>query len=61
MGVRVIVATGPGTDSQVTVYSSDLPEPGTAPEVFSAFTPYPGSSSGVTLSTGLVDAGSGHR
>jgi FtsP/CotA-like multicopper oxidase with cupredoxin domain len=61
MADNIIVATGPGTDSQVTVYSSDLPEPGTAPEVFSAFTPYPGSSSGVTLSTGLVDAGSGRH
>jgi hypothetical protein len=29
--------------------------------VFSAFTPYPGSRSGVTLSTGLVDAGSGRH
>jgi FtsP/CotA-like multicopper oxidase with cupredoxin domain len=61
MADNIIVATGPGVDSQVTVYSSDLPDPGTAPEVFSAFTPYPGSKSGVMLSTGLVDAGSGRH
>ena len=61
MADNIIVATGPGVDSQVTVYSSELPDPGTAPEVFSAFTPYPGSKSGVALSTGLVDAGSGRH
>lgn len=61
MADNIIVATGPGVDSQVTVYSSDLPDPGTAPAVFSAFTPYPGSKSGVALSTGLVDAGSGRH
>lgn len=61
MADNIIVATGPGADSQVTVYSSDLGDLGTAPEVFSAFTPYPGSRSGVTLSTGLVDAGSGRH
>ncbi|MET0704945.1 MAG: copper oxidase, partial [Mycobacterium sp.] len=31
------------------------------PEVFSAFTPYPGSESGVTVATGMVDAGSGRE
>ncbi|HZA09471.1 multicopper oxidase domain-containing protein [Mycobacterium sp.] len=57
---NIIVAAGPGTDSQVKVFSSRLPnEPHKAPDVFSTFTPYPGSRSGVTLATGLVDAASG--
>jgi FtsP/CotA-like multicopper oxidase with cupredoxin domain len=56
---NIIVGTGPGTDSQVKVFSIHLPAPGTAPDVFSSFTPYPGSRSGVTLATGLVDAMSG--
>jgi hypothetical protein len=56
---NIIVGAGPGTDSQVKVFSSRLPRPGTAPEVFSTFAPYPGSRSGVTLATGLVDAVSG--
>jgi len=57
---NIIAGTGPGTESQVKVFSSTLPtEKGTAPEVFSSFTPYPGSQSGVTVATGLVDAASG--
>jgi hypothetical protein len=34
---------------------------GQAPDVFSSFTPYPGSRSGVTLATGMVEAGSGRQ
>ena len=46
---NIIVGTGPGIESQVKVFSSNLPsEPGKAPEVFSTFTPYPGSESGVS-------------
>ena len=59
---NIIVGTGPGTESQVKVYSSTLSsESGTAPEVFSTFTPYPGSQSGVTLATGMVEFGSGRE
>ena len=47
-------------ESQVKVFSSKLPgETGKAPEVFSTFTPYPGSQSGVTLATGMVELGLG--
>ncbi|MBV8965342.1 MAG: multicopper oxidase domain-containing protein, partial [Mycobacteriaceae bacterium] len=57
---NIIVGAGPGADSQVKVFSSHLPgNPGSAPDVFSTFAPYPGSRSGVTLATGLVDAMSG--
>lgn len=57
---NIIVGTGPGVESQVKVFSSTLPtERGGAPEVFSSFTPYPGSKSGVTVATGLVDTASG--
>jgi len=46
----------------VKVFSSSLAsESGKAPEVFSTFTPYPGSQSGVSLATGLVEAGSGRE
>ena len=56
---NIIVGSGPGTESQVTVFGSALPKVGEAPEVFSTFTPYPGSRSGVTLATGTVDVGTG--
>jgi hypothetical protein len=59
---NIIVGTGPGTESQVKVYSSTLPsEAGKAPDVFSTFTPYPGSQAGVTLATGMVEFGSGRQ
>jgi FtsP/CotA-like multicopper oxidase with cupredoxin domain len=59
---NIIVGSGPGMESQVKVFSSTLPsESGKAPDVFSAFTPYPGSQSGVALSTGLVESGSGRE
>ncbi|MBI3225890.1 MAG: multicopper oxidase domain-containing protein [Mycolicibacterium cosmeticum] len=61
MSDNIIVGTGPGRESQVKVFSSKLPEHGKAPEVFSAFTPYPGSQSGVTLATGMVESGSGRE
>ena len=51
---NIIVGTGPGTEGQVKVFSSKLPEMGKAPEVFSSFKPYPGTQSGVTVATGLV-------
>ncbi|WP_124395059.1 multicopper oxidase family protein [Rhodococcus wratislaviensis] len=57
---NIIVGTGPGTETQVKVFSSTLPtDKGAAPETFSTFTPYPGSQSGVTVATGLVDTASG--
>jgi FtsP/CotA-like multicopper oxidase with cupredoxin domain len=59
---NIIVGSGPGMESQVKVYSSSLPgEQGKAPDVFSTFTPNPGSQSGVTLATGMVEAGSGRE
>lgn len=59
---NIIVGAGPGMESQVKVFSSKLPgELGKAPDVFSAFAPYPGSQAGVTISTGLVEAGSGRE
>ncbi|MFD1815636.1 multicopper oxidase family protein [Rhodococcus gannanensis] len=56
---NIVVGAGPGAPSQVTVFSSALPSKGGTPEVFSSFAPYPGSTTGVTLATGLVDIGSG--
>ncbi|MFH5229034.1 multicopper oxidase family protein [Antrihabitans spumae] len=57
---NIIVGAGPGIESQVKIFSSTLPgETGKAPELFSSFAPYPGSKSGVTLATGMVDSGSG--
>jgi FtsP/CotA-like multicopper oxidase with cupredoxin domain len=59
---NIIVGSGPGMESQVKVFSSTLPgESGKAPDVFSAFTPYPGSQSGVALATGMVELGSGRE
>jgi FtsP/CotA-like multicopper oxidase with cupredoxin domain len=57
---NIIVGAGPGADSQVKVFSSHLPaQPGSAPDVFATFAPFPGSKSGVILATGLVDSMSG--
>ena len=62
MADNIIVGSGPGIESQVKVFSTTLPsEPGKAPDVFSTFTPYPGSQSGVTLATGMVELGSGRE
>jgi hypothetical protein len=62
MADNIIVGSGPGMESQIKVFSSSLPgEAGKAPDVFSAFTPYPGSESGVTLATGMVESGSGRE
>ena len=62
MADNIIVGSGPGMESQVKVFASTLPsESGKAPEVFSTFTPYPGSSTGVTLATGMVELGSGRE
>ncbi|HUM00103.1 MAG TPA: VCBS repeat-containing protein, partial [Mycobacterium sp.] len=59
---NIIVGSGPGMESQVEVFSSTLPtEKGKAPDVFSSFTPYPGSQSGVTVATGLVSYEQGRQ
>jgi FtsP/CotA-like multicopper oxidase with cupredoxin domain len=60
MADNIIVGSGPGMESQIKVFSSTLPS-GKAPDVFSAFTPYPGSQSGVSLATGMVESGSGRE
>ncbi|MDV7356944.1 multicopper oxidase domain-containing protein [Rhodococcus oxybenzonivorans] len=55
---NIIVGSGPGIESEVKIFG--LPgEKGTAPGLFGRFTPYPGSTSGVTVATGMVDAVSG--
>jgi hypothetical protein len=62
MAANIIVGSGRGMESQVKVFSSALPaEHGKAPDVFSSFKPYPGSQSGVTLATGLVEMESGRE
>ncbi|MBY0279819.1 multicopper oxidase domain-containing protein [Candidatus Binatia bacterium] len=59
---NVVVGSGPGIESTVNVYGSALPSQlGAAPELFSTFSPYPGSSSGVAVATGLVDFVSGRN
>ncbi|MGH3674481.1 MAG: multicopper oxidase domain-containing protein [Mycobacterium sp.] len=59
---NIIVGSGAGTESQVKVFSSTLPaEKDKAPDVFSTFTPYPGSDSGVSVATGMVELGSGRE
>lgn len=60
-GDNIIVGSGPGVTSEVKVFSSKLPSLGTAPEVFSSFSPYPGDRYGVTLSSGFVDFTTGRQ
>jgi len=59
MADNVIVATGAGIESSVKIFGSTLPKVGSAPEVFASFSPYPESTTGVTVAAGLVDAESG--
>ena len=57
---NIIVGSGPGIPSEVRVYSSKLPSsPGTAPVLFSTFSPYAGDRSGVSLGSGFVDFATG--
>ncbi|MBO0681341.1 multicopper oxidase domain-containing protein [Mycolicibacterium sp. S2-37] len=59
---NIIVGSGPGKESQVRIFSTTLPDRlGEAPEVFSSFSPYPGSRTGVTLAAGMVDMASGRE
>ncbi len=58
---NIVVGSGPGAPSQVRVFSSVLPAPGTAPPLFGSFSPYPGDRSGVTVSTGFVDFTTGRK
>ena len=59
---NIVVASGPGAPSAVKVFGTGLPAtPGTAPAEFAAFSPYPGDTSGVTLSTGFVDFTTGRQ
>ncbi|MET0862935.1 MAG: multicopper oxidase domain-containing protein [Nakamurella sp.] len=55
---NIIVGSGPGIESQIKVFSAIRPDQ-PAPDIFSTFTPYPGSQTGVTIATGMVDAESG--
>jgi hypothetical protein len=57
---NVIVGSGPGMESTVKVFGSVRPSAlGTAPDLFARFSPYPGSTTGVVVAAGLVDATSG--
>jgi hypothetical protein len=62
MAANIIVGSGPGMESQVKVFSSKLAtEKGKAPDLFAGFKPYPGSQTGVTIATGLVEMESGRE
>jgi hypothetical protein len=57
---NIIVGSPPGTPSEVRVYGSRLPSsPGSAPPLFSTFSPYGGDRSGVNVTTGFVDFATG--
>ena len=57
---NIIVGSGPGIPSEVRIYDSRLPAAkGTAPALFSTFSPYANSRSGLSLTTGFVDYSTG--
>ena len=57
---NIIVGSGPGTPSEVRVFGTQLPSSlGTAPPLFSTFTPYANDSSGVSVASGFVDFATG--
>jgi hypothetical protein len=59
---NIIVGSGPGIPSEVKVFGSPLPSaPGTAPALFSTFSPYPDDRSGVSVASGFVDFSSGRN
>ncbi|MBS7544720.1 multicopper oxidase domain-containing protein [Ancylobacter oerskovii] len=60
-GDNIVVGSGPGLPSEVKVFSSRLPPAGSAPELFAAFSPYPGDTSGLAVSTGFVDFTTGRQ
>jgi FtsP/CotA-like multicopper oxidase with cupredoxin domain len=57
---NIIVGSGPGIPSEVKVYRAKLPTaPGTAPELFSSFSPYLDDRNGVSVASGFVDFATG--
>jgi hypothetical protein len=58
---NIIVGSGPGIASEIRIYGTKLPKPGTAPPLFTSFAPHAGDSSGVTLATGFVDFSTGRN
>jgi len=56
---NIIVGSAPGVASEVKVFAWPLPPPGDVPVVFSSFSPYGDDQSGVTVSAGFVDFGTG--
>jgi hypothetical protein len=59
---NIIVGSGPGILSEVRVFGSELPSsPGTAPALFSTFSPYADDVSGVSIAAGFVDFATGRN
>ena len=57
---NIIVGSGPGMPSEVKVFRSDLPSsPGTAPALFSTFSPYPDDQLRRERRSGFVDFATG--
>jgi FtsP/CotA-like multicopper oxidase with cupredoxin domain len=58
---NIVVGSGPGSPTEVKVFSSKLTALGAAPELFSIFSPYAGDQSGVTLASGFTDFATGRN
>ena len=59
---NIVVGSGPGSPSEVRVYSTKLPaSPGAAPSLFSTFKPYADDISGISLAAGFVDFSTGRN
>ena len=58
---NIIAGSGPGIASEIKVYGTKLPRPGTVPPLFTSFAPHAGESSGVCLATGFVDFSTGRN
>jgi FtsP/CotA-like multicopper oxidase with cupredoxin domain len=56
---NIVVASGPGIQSEVKVFGTKLGAAGTAPPLFASFNPYAGDQSGLTIATGFVDFSTG--
>jgi hypothetical protein len=57
---NIIVGSGPGSPSEVRVFSSDFSsQSGKAPTLFSSFSPYLDDTNGVSVASGFVDFSTG--
>lgn len=59
LAANILAGTGAGMEARIKIYRSKPVTLGSTPELFSAFSPYPGFQGGVNIAAGMVDLASG--